>query len=298
MRMKLKYRNITVPYSYYDKKQNYTYYIYKDKMYTNLNELFCDFVGSYLTYHYEVKGTRKEVHNLSEVLEAVIKNKDTFNIPKKYKEEYSEEEWKYIKILQKKLINNELKIEYEKEREFPIKLKDFWNRKIIQFNEEIYKKYKKVNIPKKIHAEQFKNDYFVVAGDAYESIYHALDAVYDNSLYYQFGGTKSQNNRTHQHSHSFDDLIHLIFANASKFKIHVSQREFYSKQELEFLSKLSDKLKKMKFHSVERKYDTLDVEEYIYLKEHKKYISLLMHNIRFYNADKKYQKEVLESHKV
>lgn len=296
--MKLKYHNITVPYLYKDKKENQSYYIYQDKKYNDLNKLFKDFLGFYLTYHYEIKDTLKEVHNLSEVIYDLIKNKDTFKIPKKYQKEYSSNELNYLKDLQTKLKSNSLKIEYDKDQKFTIKLKDLFNRKLIKFQEKIYNKYKKTSIPQKIHSKEYKNDYYVVAGEAYESIYHALDTVFDNSLYYQFGGTKSQNNRSHKHSHSFDDLISLIFTNSNKFKIHVSQREFYSDQELEFLSLLSEKLKKMNFHSVDRNYDDLDIEEYIYLKENKKYLNLLIHNIRFYLAENKYQKEVLKSHKI
>ena len=54
----------------------------------------------------------------------------------------------------------------------------------------------------------------------------------------------------------------------------------------------------MNFQSVSRNYDDLDIDEYIYLKENKKYLNLLIHNIRFYYAEKKYQKEVLKSHKI
>ena len=47
--MKLKYRNITVPYRIYDNKENYTYYIYNDKKYTDLNKLF----NGSITLNYE-----------------------------------------------------------------------------------------------------------------------------------------------------------------------------------------------------------------------------------------------------
>jgi len=54
----------------------------------------------------------------------------------------------------------------------------------------------------------------------------------------------------------------------------------------------------MKFHSVERNIDELDYEEYFYLKDNKKYLSLIIHNIRFYKEDKKYRNDVLNSHKI
>ena len=296
--MKSKYRDITVPYRIFDNKENYTYYIYNDKKYTDLNKLFTDFLGSYLTYHFNVKDTEKEVHNLSEVLEALVKHKADFSIPNKYKKEYSADELSYIKDLKTKLIKNELKAEYEPDKEFKKSLKDIKHWKQIDFEKYVYEKYSKVYIPKKIHSEVFDKDYYVVAGSYYENIYSALDQVYNNNFYYQFGGTKSRNNRSHFHSHNFEDLVAMVFNISSKFKIHSNQREFYSEQELDFLSKLADKLQKMKFHSPEQSHDTLDAEEYIYLKDNKKYISLLINNIRFYKNYKKYEKEKLRAHKI
>jgi len=296
--MKLKYQNITVPYKVYDNKENYSYYIYQDKKYYDLNKLFTDFIGSYLTYHYCIEDKEKEVHNLSEVLDALIKYKEDFSIPTKYKKEYSTDEYKYIKDLKSKLVKNELKAEYEPDRDFKKSLKDIKHWRQIDFEKYIYEKYSKVYIPKKVHSREFEKDYYVVAGTYYENIYGALEHVYNNSLYYQFGGTKSRNNRSHFHSHNFEDLIAMVFNVSSKFKIHSNQSEFYSEQELEFLTKLSEKLQEMKFHSPEEVHDTLDAEEYIYLKDNKKYISLLINNIRFYNNYKKYEKEKLKAHKI
>ena len=295
--MKYKYRNITVPYRVNNNKTPYMYYIYNDKEYTDLNKLFTDFLGSYLTYHYELKGKEKEVHNLSEVVEAVVKNPEDFKIPKKYQEEYSEDEYKYIFTLQKKILNKNLKLEAPAEEEFNHRLSDFGNKKLYNFYKEMFEKYKNVKMPKKVHSDTYNVDYFVVAGRVYEDIFGALGEVYLNDLYYQFGGTKNPNNRTHSHAHNFEDLINMVFIDNSKFKIHVFQRQFYSNQELEFLSKLSDKLKKMKFHSAERK-QNIDVEEYFYLKDNKKYVRLFFHNIKYYLADREYQKEVLKSHKI
>lgn len=295
--MKLKYRNITVPYKVFDQKENFTYYIYKDKKYKDLNKLFTDFLGVYLTYHFEVKGNLKEVHNIVEVVEALLKNKDTFKIPKKYLEEYNEREYKYLFDLQKQLLNDKLKIQYNRDYEFKYSKKEFGNKKYYNFSKEVYEKYRNVKIPKKIKPTQYENEYYVVAGRAYERIVDALGEVYDGTFYYQFGGTKNQNNRTHFHTHDFEDLIWMIFTYSSKFKIHVFQRQYYSKQQLEFLTKLSEKLKEMKFHSVESKMDT-DVEEYFYLKDNKKYLKLLIHNIKYYFADKKLRNEILKSHKI
>lgn len=296
--MKMKYRNITVPYRVFDNKENTVYYIYKDKKYYDLNKLFTDFLGSYLTYHFNVKDQEKEVHNLSEVLEALVKHKEDFSIPNKYKKEYSTDEYKYIKDLKSKLVKNELKAQYESIKDFKKTLKNIKHWKYIDFAKKIYEKYSKVYIPKKIHSKEYNRDFYVSAGEYYYDIYGALDNVYNNSFYYQFGGTKSRNNRSHFHSHNFDDLVSMVFDSSTKFKIHSNQSEFYSEQELEFLTKLADKLQKMKFHSPEQLHDTLDAEEYIYLKDNRKYFSLLINNIRFYNNYKKYQKEKLKAHKI
>ena len=85
--MKRKYKNITVPYFYFDDKNNNSYFIYQDKEYTKLNELFKDFIDDELTYHIEVKDKQKEVHNLEDVVELLINNYKTFKIPRKYYEE-------------------------------------------------------------------------------------------------------------------------------------------------------------------------------------------------------------------
>lgn len=295
--MKLKYRNITVPYKIYDQKENSTYYIYNNKKYYNLNKLFMDFIGCYLTYHFEVKGQEKEVHSLNEVVEALVKNKETFKIPKKYLEEYSEREYQYIFDLQKLLLKDKLEIHYNNEYEFKYSRKEFGNKNYYNFSKEVYEKYKKVVIPKKIKSDIYNREYYVVAGRAYERITDALGEVYDGTFYYQFGGTKNPNNRTHSHSHDFEDLIWMIFCYSSSFKIHVFQRQYYSKQELEFLSSLSEKFKKMNFHSVERK-NNIDVEEYFYLKDNHKIIKLFFHNIKYYIEDKSYERAVLKAHKI
>lgn len=294
--MKLKYRNITVPYRIYNTKGNYFYYIYQNKKYTDHNKLFTDFLGSYLTYHYEIKDKLCIVHNLNEVLESLLNNPKDFNIPKNYKEEYSQDEYKYIIKLKDKLLNNDLK-KLENNNK-TLELKDFKNKKQYNFAKEIYEKYKNIKFPKKVHSDEFNKDYYVLAGEYYETIYAALREIYEDDLYYQFGGTKTQNNRSHFHSHNFEDLISMIFDYSNKFKIHVSQREFYSEQELEFLKVLSIKLKKMNFHSVERTHNSLDYEEYFYLKDNKEYIRLLIHNIRYTISERKYQKEKLKSHKI
>ncbi len=295
--MKNKLKGITVPYKYYDKKENYTYYVYKDKMYTDMNKLFTKFLGSYLTYHYELDGILKEVHNFSEVLDTILKNYEQVTIPSQYKKEYSSLEYDFIKNLIDALKNNTFETPYE--HEFTYSIKDFTNRKLFKFNKMIFNEYKDTFIPKKVKNQKYyKHDYYMVAGSAYQSIYLAIEAVFDSHLLYEFGGTKNPNNRSHKHSHSFDDVIGLIFENNNKFVIHKFQQEFYSQQELDFLNLLANKLNEMGFKSVERTYNPLNYSEYNYLKDNHKYFSLMVHNCRFNREEKTFQKKVLESHKI
>ena len=294
--MKAKYNGITVPYQYFDKKRNYTYYVYKDKEYTDPSKVFKAFVGSYLTYHFEVKEKEIEVHNLSEVLDNLLRFPDTFKIPAKYKEEYSDLEYDYIKGLLEAIKKDTLKINYNPI--FDYSKKDFKTAKIYKFSKEVDKKYNDVVVPRRIKDHIFNNDYYVVGGVAYESIYHAIDVVYEGELHYIFGGTKNPNNRTREQVHNFDDLVSKIFKKSTKFIIHVYQQEYYSKQELEFLNLLADKINEMGFKSIEPKYEEEYTEEYNYLKDNHRYLGILINNIKYYLKQKRHERQVLKSHKI
>ena len=291
-----KYNGITVPYEYFDKRRNYTFYIYNDKEYKDISRVLKAFLGTCLTYHFEVKEKEVEVNSLSEVLDNLIRFSDTFKIPSKYKDEYSELEYEYIKGLLEAIKKDKLSINYNPV--FTYSKSDFKSVKIYRFSKEIDKKYNEVVIPKRIKDKMFHNEYYVVGGIAYESIYYALEVVYEGNLHYQFGGTKNPNNRTFLIAHNFDDLIRLIFKKSSKFIIHDHQREFFSKQELEFLDLLMNKLTQMGYKSVEPKYEKEFTEEYNYLKDNHRYIGLLFHNLKYKLFQKKYEKAVIKSHKI
>ena len=149
--MKKKFKNITVPYYYCDKKNNTTYYIYKDNKYYKLNDLFKDFINYELNYHIEIDKKEIILHNLSDVIEELVLNPKSFKINKEYYEEYSIDELSYIKKLQKKLLNNELKPLYERNIEPKYSFRDLKEIKYILFTKDIFKKYKDIIIPKKIY---------------------------------------------------------------------------------------------------------------------------------------------------
>ena len=295
--MKKKLKNITVPYYYCDNKNNTTYYIYKDNKYYKLNELFKDFINYELNYHIEIDKKEIILHNLSDVIEELVLNPKSFKIAKEYYEEYSEDELSYIKKLQKKLLNNELKPLYERNIEPKYSLRNLKEIKYILFTKDIFKKYKDIIIPKKIYSNYYKNYYYVSNGYAFDNIIYALEEVYNNSLYYQYG-SKVSGLENHFHSHSFDEVINSLFYVFDEFKILKSQEEFYSKQELDLLKKLCSKLKKLNYIPYKSNYSNEDYEEYRYLKDNKKYIKLLIYNIKLSLKDIKDKKERLKSHKI
>ena len=295
--MKAKYKGITIPYYYYDKKKLISYFIYKDKEYLDLSRLLNAFLGMQLNYHYNIEKDEVLVHNLSDVLYAVCQKTKEFSIPNKYKKEYSSRELKYILELKESILKNKLKVEYVEEDLKPY-LFTFKERKLYKLDKEFKAKYNDVVVPKRAKSTITKQYYFAVGGEFYENIYRALDSVYYNSLYYSFGGTKRNNDRTHFHSHNFLELIISIFRNNQAFKIHKFQLEDYSDQELELLETLSLKLKELGFESVQRNYTEEDLEEYKYLKDNHKLISLLIYNIKWAIKDKQFEYELLESHKI
>ena len=296
--MKRKFKNITIPYFYFDDKNNNTYFIYQDNKYYKLNELFKSFIEEELTYHIEINKKIKEVHNLEDVAELLINNYKKFKIPTKYHDEYSANELSYFQKLQKKLMNEDIKLERELSYDYQFRFKDLKQLKYIKFTKKIYTDYKDIIIPKKIYSKEYKNYYYVVGGRCYQDIFYALEDIYLNSFYYQFNGPNRENLYNHSHAHSFEEVIRDIFNNFNEFKINKFQEEHYSKQELDLINKLCSKLKQLKYKSVNRKYDKSEYEEYCYLKDNKKYIRLFIHNLKGSIKDIKFHKEVLKSHKI
>lgn len=293
--MKAKYKNITIPFKVYNPKRNETIYIYKDKEYKDMNKLFNKFLGSYLTYHYEVKEKLCTVHNLSDVINALLKNKDTFIIPRKYKNEYSTREYKYITNLQDKLKNKKLTLYYDNKYKLKFSLREY---KQYKADKEARKLYGNLTTPKKVHSNVYDNDLYAINGSYYESIYYALNEVNDEVISYEFGGSKRPNSRSFVEIHNFDEVISNIFTNYDKFVIREHQLEFYSKQELEFINKLLDKLKEMNFKVPERSSFELLNNEYKYYSDNQNRFQLFLTNLRYQKEEKKEQEERLKNHKI
>lgn len=290
--MKKIFKGITIPYRYYDPSSAYELFIYKNKEYYDLGKLLNDFLGITLNYHYLINDKEYEVHNLSDVIYALCLHPEHFTI--KNKKEYSKQEYDYIIKLQKSINDNKLKLEYI---ESELKFHSFKERKLYKIDKE-FKKYRNIIIPKKIKSEANGLFYYTVGGEYYSSLFAALDNVYNNSLYYPYGGSKRPNDRTHRHVHSFEELIEDVFEDNKFFKIHPFQSEYYSKQEIEILIELANQLTTKGYRSIPNPYEQLDYEEYRYLKDNHKYISLLIFNIKWNIKEKQYKKDVIKSHKI
>lgn len=293
--MQNKYKNITIPYKTFNKNDNYTYYIYKDKEYTKLNELMKDFIDFELTYHFEANGTLKTVHNFNDVIESLLVNYKNFYISRKYKEEYSDSEYEYITRLKQALLKDKLKLSYKPRFEQTFK---FYEKKHKEAYEEIYEKYKKIIVPKKVKSTIYNRKYYVVAGIMYESVIHALDEVFNYSLYYEYGGSPRGGSNASFHEHDFETIIYSIISNFDKFKIYSYQRELYSNQELYLMDTMMKKLKKMKYKPVSNRYDEEYMHEYNYLVNNRKYIRLFFFNMKDSLEERRRKRKDLENHKL
>jgi len=294
--MKNKYRNITIPFLYYNKNKHRTFWIYKNKEYTNLNEVTKAFIDFQLTYHFEIDGRIIEVHNFDDVLENLLIYPKDFYIARKNLSEYSENELTYINKLTDSLLKDTLSLRFDY-TEFGLNFKLF-ERKHRKAHEEALRKYAKVIKPRRVTIDAYRDKFYVVGGTIQENIISALDLVFDYNLYYEYGGKKRNTSNSSFHEHDFKTIISSIFSNYNKFKIHKYQYDCYSKQELFLIKEILNKLKEMNYQEVKRQYTNLDYEEYFYLKDNHKYLSLLLFNIRDYLKDQEYEKERLNAHKI
>lgn len=115
-----KYRNCSLPFLFCDKKKNTTYWLSFDKrrkefyLSQYLSYSLEDLAKAGLSYHYQANiyclGNKRErpnyrikvshCHCFEEVIHALYKHPDTFVIPKEYLKEYSEQELRYLKLVQ------------------------------------------------------------------------------------------------------------------------------------------------------------------------------------------------------
>lgn len=284
--MKRKYLNITIPYKYYNNKTLENGYIYKDKFWTNLNDLFWNFLGSFLSYHVLVNNEEIEVHSLEEVIYYLTKYPNNFEIPNKYKNEYSNIEYKSINKFHKDLLNNNLEIiEYYPLKKWRFrKFDDYrWHRALKEAQ-----KYKDVIFPIKVYNKVYKREVYVLKGEIYKSLIYALEHISSLSFYYQYNGDGKKDSYNHNHSHEFELVIDRVIEDKD-FKIYDFQEEFYSKQELELIKKLQLKLTKMNFERIDLYYNSLNKNN---LK--KKWYD----KIRNYEKEKKYLRAFIYEKKV
>jgi len=297
--MKKVLKNTNIPYHTYDKKDICSCYIYNNKKYYDLNLLFNDYIASYLTYHFKISNKLITVHNLNEVAIFLLENYKTFSIPDNYIIEYSKSEYEYFIKLQNHLLKNQLNRERLNHKKMKFKY-------ILKYPKDYLvsleiKKYKDTNIPKKIYSKILKREIYVLYGNFYNDIFYSLYYIFNGSFYYQFNKDGIEDNSNHSHSHYFEEVIDKVIKYFDEFKIYDYQKQFYSKQELDFINKLLKKLKQDKFTSIHYKnyYDYFDktYEEYK-LIPNKTRLKLFIFNIKDYFKSKKLEKEIIKSHKT
>lgn len=307
--MKKKYRNITVPYYYIDDKKSIRGYIFKDKLYLedNLYNLFKDFLGFYLDYHIEIEGKIIIVHSLEEVAELLLNNYNSFKIPKKYIGEYSEIEYKqFIKVL-KYLKSESRPKSFEKVivKDYSIntfqKVKYYFqNYRYNKMLEEM-KKYD-YKVPTKVYSKYYKRNLYVVDGEPFWSLSSAFENIYQIGFYYQYNGDGIDEYSEHSHQHDFEYVIHDVFNNPDKFIIYDFQKQFFSKQEVDFLNALVQKLKDISFESDSNEYEYLYngplANEYYKYQDNKQWLKAFFIDKKIQSILKKEKNKKLQNHKI
>lgn len=293
--MKKLYKNINIPYHYYDNRLLLSGYIYNDKKYFDLNELFTDYLGSYLTYHFKINNELKEVHSLCDIVNVLFENYQGFSIPKVYIDEYSEDEYKFITRLHQDLLNN--KLIKGKPLNRKMTFKDILKNPIQYLVNQEVKIYKNLSTLKKVYSKVLKRNIYVLDGNYYENFF---DIAY-YCCYYQFNGDGIETSYNHTHEHDFEDVIRELFETFDDFIIYDYQKQFFSKQELDFINKLIKKLKNDNYTSKYYKTNDEDKklsEEYHYLHKNKKYFKLFIFKIKDNYRVKRYNKILINSHKT
>lgn len=232
--MKRKYKNIKIPYSYYDKVKGCCYYVYNNKYYNNIYDAVKDYLGCELTYHFLYNNKLIEVYDLGQVCEYILL-KGSFSIPDEYKHEYSLIEYQELNRLYKNINNFKFKeyyyqrpdLKYLLEEPIPCYLKH-----------KYHKLYKDYNYPRKVYSKFLKKEIFVYKG----YIYYTINDILELNYYYEFNKPLISGYQAHEHE--FNLVIKAVLNSFKEFKIYKNQEKFYSKQELIFLNKLINKLKK------------------------------------------------------
>ena len=132
----------------------------------------------------------------------------------------------------------------------------------------------------------------------YESVIHALDEVFNYSIYYEYGGSPRGESNASYHEHDFATIISDMFTNFDDFKLYKYQKQLYSSQELYLIDLITKKLNKVNYKPVDPIYDEEYMHEYNYLINNKKYIKLFFFNIRDHIAEKRYERKNLNNHKL
>lgn len=295
-----KYRNITIPYFYNYKKKYSETYIYKNKYWFNLNDLFIEFLGFYLNYHIKINENIVVVHSLEEVASTLLLNYPNATIPKKYKNEYSSKEYLFF---EKMLCNiNELKQDRKiilNMENITFSLKDYWWYKA---NKSVRKE-NKTNLLYQTYSKVYHENVWVLNGTI-TPLLRAIEEICNIGFYYQYSGDGKNEYSYHEHQHEFENVIKDVFFLGEKFVVYDFQKQFFSKQELFFLKALKAKLENIGYivdftkNYNENFYYSDLCQIYWQLRDQNRKIQAYLVFRKIKKKHKKLQKMFLKNHKI
>ena len=229
-----RYKNIKIPYFYYKKIKGCCYFVYNNKYYNSIYDAAKDYLGYELTYHFLYNNELIEVHDLEQICEYILL-KGSFSIPDKYKQEYSLIEYQELNRLYKNINNFKFKEYYYQRPDLKYLLEEPIS---CYLKHKYHKLYKDYNYPRKVYSKFLKKEIFVYKG----YIYYTINDILELNYYYEFNKPLISGYQAHEHE--FNLVIKAVLNSFKEFKIYKNQEKFYSKQELIFLNKLINKLKK------------------------------------------------------
>lgn len=121
--MKIKHNkklaNCHLPYFYENEKNNvYGWIVYNEQtnepmLYNEIYEAMGDVVEMHFIFHYQLEENGTKIllhgHNLNEIIQKIYYYPESFQIPKEYQKDYSEQELKYLNKVQQYLLDSNLK---------------------------------------------------------------------------------------------------------------------------------------------------------------------------------------------
>lgn len=240
--------------------------------------------------------------------ELLLNNYRTFKILKKYKNDFSEREFEQFIKIQKYLKEGTRPEPFEKvivkDNNINIFQKIKYYFKNYRYNKMI-KEMKKYDykVPTKVYSKSYRRNFYVVDGEPFWSLLSAFENLYQIGFYYQYNGDGIDEYSKHSHQHDFEYVIYDVINNPNEFNIYEFQMQFFSKQEVNFLNALAQKLKDISFVPCSHEYEN----DYLYkgplantyykYRDDKKWIKAFLINRKIQLIIKRNKRKKLQNHK-